>query len=76
MGRNVRSPDDFGARVLLDRRYVSSASAEMGRYSVNGLFPMAEKNELSDCDVTSLGARLKVFFQSVKPVDADSNRPA
>jgi len=35
IGRVVRGPDDFGVRILADRRYTS---ADMGKYSVRGAF--------------------------------------
>jgi DNA excision repair protein ERCC-2 len=45
LGRVVRGPDDFGVRILADRRYTS---ADMGKYSVRGRFPPEEREELID----------------------------
>jgi len=75
LGRNVRSPQDYGARVLLDRRYCSACRSEMGRYSVHDLFPERERDEFDDCDVTSLGGHLKTFFNSLSAGDGAGNRP-
>ncbi|QLG63956.1 ATP-dependent DNA helicase [Halorarum salinum] len=45
LGRVIRSPEDFGVRLLLDKRYTS---ADMGKYSVRGTFPPEEREELID----------------------------
>jgi DNA excision repair protein ERCC-2 len=51
IGRVVRGPDDFGVRVLADRRYTT---ADMGKYSVRGAFPPEEREELLDVDPEKL----------------------
>ena len=48
LGRVVRSPDDFGVRVLLDERYTASNAAELGDYSVRDTFPEEERREHID----------------------------
>ncbi|MFA9516485.1 ATP-dependent DNA helicase [Halopenitus sp. H-Gu1] len=45
LGRVVRGPEDFGVRILADKRYTS---ADMGKYSVRGRFPPEESEELID----------------------------
>ncbi|ESP89618.1 ATP-dependent DNA helicase [Candidatus Halobonum tyrrellensis] len=45
LGRVIRSPDDFGVRLLLDKRYTD---ADMGKYSVRDAFPPEERSELID----------------------------
>ncbi|GAB6879569.1 ATP-dependent DNA helicase [Halorubrum gandharaense] len=45
IGRVVRGPEDFGVRILADRRYTS---ADMGKYSVRDAFPPEEREELLD----------------------------
>jgi DNA excision repair protein ERCC-2 len=48
LGRVVRSPEDFGVRVLVDERYTASEARELGQYSVNETFPENERGELID----------------------------
>ncbi|MBO4249598.1 ATP-dependent DNA helicase, partial [Halomicrobium sp. IBSBa] len=48
LGRVVRSPDDFGARILLDKRYTEAAEMEMHDYAVRGTFPPEERREMVD----------------------------
>jgi DNA excision repair protein ERCC-2 len=47
LGRVIRSPDDFGVRLLVDRRYTRE-SRDMGRYGVRGSFPTEERTEFVD----------------------------
>ncbi len=45
LGRVIRSPEDYGVRLLLDERYTT---ADMGDYSVRGTFPPEEASEIVD----------------------------
>ncbi|MGQ3329855.1 ATP-dependent DNA helicase [Halorubrum sp. FL23] len=59
LGRVVRGPDDFGVRILADRRYTS---ADMGKYSVRGAFPPEERAELLDIDPAKLKFAMLNFY--------------
>jgi len=59
LGRALRGPDEVGARVLLDRRYTS---ADMGKYSVRGVFPDDERDELVDVEPDKLRYAMLNFF--------------
>jgi len=59
IGRVVRGPDDFGVRILADRRYTS---ADMGKYSVRGAFPPEEREELLDLDPEKLKFAMLNFY--------------
>ena len=59
LGRVLRSPDEIGVRVLLDRRYTE---ADMGKYSVRGTFPPEERAELVDVEPGKLKYAMLNFF--------------
>ncbi|TKX81994.1 ATP-dependent DNA helicase [Halorubrum sp. SD626R] len=59
IGRVVRGPDDFGVRILADRRYTT---ADMGKYSVRGAFPAEERDELLDVDPEKLKFAMLNFY--------------
>ena len=59
LGRALRSPEEVGARVLVDRRYTQ---ADMGRYSVRDTFPPEERAELVDVEVDRLKFALLNFY--------------
>ncbi|HKJ57629.1 MAG TPA: helicase C-terminal domain-containing protein, partial [Halobacteriales archaeon] len=59
LGRALRSPEEVGARVLVDRRYTE---AQMGRYSVRETFPPEERAELVDVEVDRLKFALLNFY--------------
>jgi len=59
LGRALRSPEEVGARVLVDRRYTE---ADMGRYSVRETFPPEERAELVDVEVDRLKFALLNFY--------------
>jgi DNA excision repair protein ERCC-2 len=62
LGRVVRSPTDFGARILIDERYTTSEAAELGQYSVNGTLPEEERDELIDIGPGKLKFGLSNFY--------------
>lgn len=66
MGRVVRSPEDYGARVLLDARYTSESPEIMGRYSVFGSFPPEERAEIVDVEAEKVKYSLMNFFNDIK----------
>ena len=59
LGRVIRSPDDFGVRLLLDRRYTD---ADMGKYSVRDAFPPEERAELIDIAPEKLKFAMLNFY--------------
>ncbi len=62
MGRVIRSPEDVGVRLLLDRRYSRRAKSDLGKYSVNGSFPHEEREELLDIDPEKLKFAMLNFY--------------
>ncbi|WP_436925354.1 ATP-dependent DNA helicase [Halosimplex amylolyticum] len=75
LGRVVRSPEDFGARILLDRRYTERSEVEMRDYSVRGTFPPEDRREMVDIDPEKLKFALLNFYQDVDGYDGDPPRP-
>ncbi|WP_274326177.1 ATP-dependent DNA helicase [Halosimplex aquaticum] len=75
LGRVVRSPEDFGARILLDKRYTERSEVEMRDYSVRGTFPPEERREMVDIDPEKLKFALLNFFQDVDGYDGEPPRP-
>ncbi|ELZ29356.1 DEAD/DEAH box helicase [Halosimplex carlsbadense 2-9-1] len=75
LGRVVRSPEDFGARILLDRRYTERSEVEMSDYSVRGTFPPEERREMVDVDPGKLKFALLNFYQDVDGYDGEPPRP-
>ncbi|WP_181687378.1 ATP-dependent DNA helicase [Halorhabdus salina] len=75
MGRVIRSPEDFGARVLIDRRYTEEAEIEMSEYAVRGTFPPAERAEMIDVDPEKLKFGLLNFYTDMDAYDGDPPAP-
>jgi DNA excision repair protein ERCC-2 len=75
LGRVVRSPTDFGVRVLLDARYTERAEMEMGEYAVRGTFPPEERAETVDLDPEKLKFAMLNFYQDMDGYDGDPPRP-
>jgi DNA excision repair protein ERCC-2 len=69
LGRVVRSPTDFGARLLIDERYAASAAAELGDYSVHGSFPPEERAETIDVGPGKLRYALRNFYGDLGAYD-------
>ena len=46
LGRVIRSPQDFGLRVLVDARYTPESIKTLRRYSVHNTFPKNEQEEM------------------------------
>ncbi|WNY25715.1 ATP-dependent DNA helicase [Methanolapillus millepedarum] len=63
MGRVVRSPDDFGVRLLLDARFQKKSVAKLRKYSVYNNFPEEERSEIIDTDPAGLKKELETFFE-------------
>ncbi|WP_208023566.1 ATP-dependent DNA helicase [Halorussus pelagicus] len=62
LGRVIRSPDDFGVRVLVDKRYTEAGEREMGKYSVRGTFPPEERAEMLDVQAEKLKFAMLNFY--------------
>ncbi len=75
LGRVVRSPDDFGARILLDARYTERAEIEMPEYAVRGTFPTEERKEMIDVDPSKLKFGLLNFYGDMNAYDGEPPRP-
>ena len=75
LGRVVRSPEDFGARVLLDARYTERAGVEMPEYAVRGAFPAEERAEMVDIDPEKLRFGLLNFYQGLDAYEGSPPRP-
>lgn len=63
MGRVVRSPNDYGVRVLLDGRFMTEAPSKFGKFSVFEVFPPEERDEFIDVDPAKVKYSLLNFFQ-------------
>jgi len=75
LGRVVRSPADYGARVLLDRRYTAAGVDELGDYSVHDTFPSEERAELLDVEPGKLGVALLNFYSDLDAWDGTPPTP-
>ncbi|MDG5778855.1 ATP-dependent DNA helicase [Haloarculaceae archaeon H-GB1-1] len=75
LGRVVRSPEDYGARILLDARYAERAVAEMSDYAVRGTFPPEERREMIDVQPEKLKFGLLNFYTDVDGYGGDPPRP-
>jgi len=75
LGRVVRSPEDFGVRVLLDARYTERAEVEMGEYAVRGAFPPEERAEMVDLDPGKLKFAMLNFYQDVDGYEGEPPAP-
>ncbi|MFB6303702.1 MAG: ATP-dependent DNA helicase, partial [Haloferacaceae archaeon] len=74
LGRVIRSPDDFGVRVLVDKRYTRE-SRDMGEYGVRDTFPAEERDELVDVAPGKLKFGLLNFFQDRDAYDGSPPTP-
>ncbi|MFC7156543.1 ATP-dependent DNA helicase [Halomarina halobia] len=65
LGRVVRSPEDFGVRILLDERYTGRARREMRKYSVAETFPPEERVETIDVQPEKLRFAMLNFYSDM-----------
>ena len=72
LGRVIRGPDDFGVRVLLDKRYTN---ADMGKYSVRESFPSEERRELIDLVPEKLQFAMLNFFVDQDAYEGEPPKP-
>jgi DNA excision repair protein ERCC-2 len=72
LGRVIRSPEDFGVRILADKRYTT---ADMGKYGVRGSFPVEEREELVDIAPEKLQFAMLNFFTDHDAYDGEPPTP-
>lgn len=70
LGRVLRSPEDYGARVLLDARYTSTSAKRLGKYSVYDIFPENERAEIIDVAPERVKYSLMNFFNDIRKSNA------
>ncbi|HHV23115.1 MAG TPA: ATP-dependent DNA helicase [Methanosarcina sp.] len=77
MGRVIRSPGDYGVRILLDSRYQSSQVRKLGKFSVFDYFPAEEKREFIDIAPKEVGSLMEEFFAQItgNPEKAEPESP-
>ena len=75
LGRVIRSPEDVGVRAMLDRRYSGRAKSDLGKYSVNGTFPMHEREELIDLEPAKLKFAMRNFYADHDAYDGEPPAP-
>ncbi len=68
-GRVVRSPEDYGMRILVDRRYTSESAQDMKRYSIYMQFPEDERREFHDIKPEKVKFSMMNFFTDIKRMD-------
>jgi len=68
MGRVIRSPTDYGARILLDARYTTNSPRRMGKYSVFKNFPPQEREEIIDVEPPNIKYALLNFFKDIEQI--------
>jgi len=73
MGRVVRSPTDYGVRILLDARFQRSSAPKLGKYSVFHVFPEDESSEFVDVSPIQLADEIERFFEEQKENREDTN---
>ncbi len=66
LGRVIRSPDDYGVRILADRRYTEDG---VGRYNVRDAFPEEEREEFVDVEPGNLRYALYNFWNRMDVAD-------
>jgi DNA excision repair protein ERCC-2 len=75
VGRVVRSPSDYGARVLLDERYTERSHENMRKYSVRSAFPPDERTEMLDITPQKLKFGLLNFYGDLDAYDGAPPEP-
>ena len=75
LGRVVRSPADFGVRVLIDERYTQSNRVELGDYSVYPSFPPEERGAHIDIDPEKLKFAMLNFYTDMNAWKSEPPQP-
>ncbi len=75
LGRVIRAPEDFGVRVLVDKRYTEAGAKEMGKYSVRDTFPVEERREMLDVAADKLKFAMLNFYTDNGAWDGEPPTP-
>ena len=75
LGRVVRSPEDFGVRLLLDERYTRRGRREMRKYSVLEAFPEEERDGIIDIQPEKLRFAMLNFYSDMDAWPAEPPTP-
>ena len=75
LGRVIRSPNDFGVRLLVDRRYTRKSRTKMRKYSVNPTFPPEERKEIVDMEPGKVKFGMLNFFGDLDAYDGSPPKP-
>jgi DNA excision repair protein ERCC-2 len=75
MGRVVRSPDDFGVKILLDSRYQGSQMRRLGKFSVFQYFPVEERKEFIDAPPKVVKNLVEEFFEHIESNNPEKKEP-
>jgi DNA excision repair protein ERCC-2 len=73
-GRVVRSPDDYGIRILIDHRYTLESAKDMKRYSIYVQFPEDERKEFHDIKPDKVKFSMMNFFTDIKRTDENPEK--
>ncbi len=75
LGRVLRSPEDYGTRILLDHRYTTDATVDMGEYAVRETFPPEEREEMIDIAPDRLRYAMSNFFRDLDAYEGEPPDP-
>jgi DNA excision repair protein ERCC-2 len=73
-GRVVRSPLDYGMRILVDSRFTKASVQDMKRFSVYMQFPEDERSEFHDIKPEKVKYSIINFFNDIKAMDGSSSK--
>ncbi len=73
-GRVVRSPEDYGMRILVDHRYTQESLKGMKRYSIYMQFPEDERREFHDIKPDKVKFSMMNFFTDIKRADGNARQ--
>jgi DNA excision repair protein ERCC-2 len=71
LGRVVRSPADYGIRVLADARFTHGSVAGMKRFSIHMQFPGDERKEFIDVKPEKVKFSMLNFFNDIRALDTE-----
>jgi DNA excision repair protein ERCC-2 len=74
LGRVVRSPTDYGIRVLADARFTHGSVAGMKRFSIHMQFPGDERKEFIDVKPDKVKFSMMNFFSDVRVLDTGGGK--
>ncbi|HHI30544.1 MAG TPA: ATP-dependent DNA helicase, partial [Candidatus Methanoperedenaceae archaeon] len=70
LGRVIRSPEDFGLRVLVDARYTPESMKTLRKYSVHNAFPEDEQREMIEVAPQRVKYAVMNFFSEIsEPIE-------